>query len=113
MRGYDEREVNSDQGYVVNIELRAPEFRPAKRLGLSKVDDPMQVLAFWDFGCGYDHTLLPGEPATTRLSSVGIGIRYTISTHVSARADYGRQLATTGLDALNGGRADVGIVISY
>ena len=44
---------------------------------------------------------------------MGVGLRYTIKSNVSIRADYGFQLLKTGLDEDHGGRGDIGIVISY
>jgi hemolysin activation/secretion protein len=113
VRGYDEREVNSDEGYLVNVELRTPSMSIAKRMGWTRFDDELQLLAFYDYGVGNDHTLLPGEPSNTTLSAAGVGLRYTISSNVSVRADYGFQLDKTGLDTDHGRRGDIGIVISY
>jgi hemolysin activation/secretion protein len=113
VRGYDEREVNSDEGYILNVELRTPSISVGKRLNWTKFDDQLQLLAFWDYGQGYNHTLLPGEPSSNTLTSVGVGLRYTIDSNVSVRADWGFQLKKTGLDNEHGGRGDIGIVISY
>jgi hemolysin activation/secretion protein len=113
VRGYDEREVNSDEGYLFNIELRTPSMSIGKRFGWTRWKDQLQFLAFWDYGVGYDHTLLPGEPSDTPLSAVGAGLRFTIDSNVSVRADYGFQLHKTGLDREHGSRGDIGVVISY
>jgi hemolysin activation/secretion protein len=113
VRGYDEREVNNDEGYVLNVELRTPSVSLGKRMGWTRFDDQLQFLAFWDYGVGYDHTLLPGEPADNDLAAVGLGLRYTISSHLSVRADYGIQLHKSVLDNDHGSRGDIGIVLSY
>ena len=42
-----------------------------------------------------------------------MGLRYTISSNVSVRADYGFRLNKTGLDDDRGRRGDIGIVISF
>jgi hemolysin activation/secretion protein len=113
IRGYDEREVNNDEGYIFNLELRTPTLRIGKTFGWNQFNDQLQLLAFWDTGAGYNHNPLPGEASETSLSSVGGGLRYSINTNLSVRADYGFQLQNTGLDTLHGGRGDIGVVISY
>ena len=113
IRGYDEREVNEDEGYIFNVELRTPTLSLGKVLGWTPFNDQLQLLAFWDYGAGYNHQLLPGEPSEISLSSLGGGLRYSINTNLSVRADYGFQLENTGLDNLHGGRGDIGVVISY
>jgi hemolysin activation/secretion protein len=113
VRGYDEREVNADEGYIFNVELRTPAMYPGKWVGRGGWHDQLQFLAFFDHGTGYDHTLLPNEPTDTPLSAVGLGLRYTIDSNVSVRADFGFQLQKTGLDRDNGNRGDIGIVVSY
>lgn len=113
VRGYDERELNSDEGYIYNLELRTPVFTPGKILGVGRGSDQLQFLVFWDYGSGRNHTPLPGEPPHRALSALGVGLRYTIKSNVSIRADYGFQLLKTGLDEEHGGRGDLGVVISY
>jgi hemolysin activation/secretion protein len=114
IRGYDEREVNSDEGYILNAEIRTPTMSLGRHLRRDHAaKDQLQFLAFWDYGSGNDHRLLPGEPSDTALSAMGLGLRYTIGSNVSIRADYGFQMLKTHLDNDNGGRGDIGIVISY
>jgi len=73
----------------------------------------LQLLGFWDYGAGFNHTLLVGEPDETPLSSLGAGLRYTINTYVSVRFDYGFQLLSTVFDSDHGSRSDLGVVVSY
>jgi hemolysin activation/secretion protein len=113
VRGYDEREVNADEGYVFTTELRAPPISLGSLLGWSRVQDQLQLLAFWDTASAHNYRLLPGEVSETALSSVGGGLRYTVNTYVSVRFDFGFQLVHTGFDNDQGSRSDLGIVISY
>jgi hemolysin activation/secretion protein len=113
VRGYDEREVNSDEGYLFNVELRTPSMSIGKRMGWTRFDDQLQLLGFFDTAAGNDRNLLPGEPSETTLSAYGAGLRYTIKSNISVRADYGFQLNRTGLDNDHGRRGDLGIVVSY
>jgi hemolysin activation/secretion protein len=113
IRGYDEREVNTDDGYIFNVELRTPPVSIGDALGWTHFQDQLQFLGFWDYGAATNHDLLPGETSETPLSAVGFGVRYSIDPYLSLRADYGFQLLSTGLDQQHGSRADVGVVISY
>jgi len=113
VRGYDEREVNGDEGYIFTTELRTPSISFGEIIGHPEFRDQLQLLGFWDYGAGYNHTLLPGEVSETPLSSIGAGLRYTINTYVSVRFDYGFQLLRTGFDNDHGSRSDLGVVVSY
>ncbi len=113
VRGYDEREVNTDEGYVFSAELRSPPLSLGDIFGWHPLQDQLQFLGFWDYGSAYNHTLLPGEASEIALSSVGGGVRYTVNSYVSVRFDYGFQLVHTGFDNDHGARSDLGVVISY
>jgi hemolysin activation/secretion protein len=113
VRGYDEREVNADEGYLFTAELRTPPLSLGNIFGWSAFQDQLQFLAFWDTGSAQNYHLLPGEVSEIGLSSVGGGVRYTINTYVSVRFDYGFQLTNTRFDSDQGSRSDLGVVISY
>ena len=113
VRGYDEREVNGDEGFLFSTEVRTPTIGIGDLCGFPAFQDQLQFLAFWDYGAANNHTLLPGEASETPLSSVGFGIRYTINTYLSLRYDYGFQLLHTGFDNDHDSRSDLGIVVSY
>ena len=114
IRGYDTRVVNSDLGVIVSNELRTP---PVSLLGLAGVksaSDKLQLLVFADYGLAKNKDLLPGEKARTRLLGVGPGLRYTISSHLSVRADYGCQLINdSDLGRKSASRWHLGVVLSY
>jgi hemolysin activation/secretion protein len=113
IRGYDERDVNADEGYIFSTEVRTPPVSIGELFGHPEVHDQLQFVGFWDYGAAHNHELLPGEPDEIPLSSVGGGVRYAIGTYLSLRFDYGFQLLSTGLDADHGSRSDLGIVVSY
>jgi hemolysin activation/secretion protein len=113
VRGYDEREVNTDDGYIFTTEVRTPTFSLGDLFHCAEFKDQLQLLAFWDYGSGSNHDPLPGEPSEIPLSSLGFGVRYTINTYVSLRYDYGFQLLRTGFDNDHGSRSDLGVVVSY
>jgi len=113
VRGYDEREVNTDEGYVFSTELRSPPISLGEMFDCAAFQDQLQFLAFWDTGSAYNHSPLAGETSQIGLSSVGAGVRYTINSYVSVRFDYGFQLVNTGFDNDQGSRSDLGVMISY
>ena len=113
VRGYDEREVNADEGYIFTTELRTPPVSLGEFFGSQVFKDQLQFLAFWDYGAAYNFAPLAGEAAEIPLSSLGLGVRYNINTYVAVRFDYGFQLLRTGLDNDHGSRSDLGIVLSY
>lgn len=93
VRGYDTRVYNADSGWLTTAEVRTPGRRALSATRrFETIEDRLQLLAFVDFGAGRNHRRLPGEAAETKLLGAGPGLRYTISTHLSLRADYGWQL---------------------
>jgi hemolysin activation/secretion protein len=113
VRGYDEREVNTDDGFIFTTEVRTPTISFGQLGGCALFKDQLQFLAFWDYGDGSNHSPLPGETNEIPLSSVGVGLRYTINTYLSLRYDYAFQLLRTGFDNDHGSRSDIGVVLSY
>ena len=97
VRGYDERQVNSDEGWIISNELRTPAFSPLKdwcKWGWA--DDKLQFLGFFDYGVGRNVHLQPLEPSSKTLSSVGCGLRYSARKNLELRFDYGWQLRDLG-----------------
>jgi hemolysin activation/secretion protein len=113
VRGYDEREVNTDDGFIFTTEVRTPTISFGELGGCAAFKDQLQFLGFWDYGDGSNHNPLPGETNEIPLSSLGVGLRYTINTYLSVRYDYAFQLLRTGFDNDHGSRSDIGVVLSY
>ncbi|MEM1157491.1 MAG: ShlB/FhaC/HecB family hemolysin secretion/activation protein [Verrucomicrobiota bacterium] len=114
VRGYEEREVNGDEGYFFSTELRTASFRPLQWVGVKKIEDNLQLLGFWDWGQVSNIALLAGEDAHAIVSSVGVGARYTINPYLSFRFDYGWQLTDSGMsDRGESGRGHMGLTLSY
>lgn len=112
VRGYNEREVNGDEGVLLRNELRTPLFRAAE-FGLGDRGQ-MQGLTFLDYGVVRNKRLLPGEVKRVSLSSVGFGLRYELAQSVSARFDYGWQLHDAGVPgAQSHSRAHVALMASF
>jgi hemolysin activation/secretion protein len=118
VRGYDERELNNtDEGWVLRNELRTPALNPLKWCGVESVRDQLQFLVFWDYASAraYQGSVTRQDGlavGSETLASVGPGIRYSVNTWLSLRADYGFQLNDAGNDRRNS-RWHVGVILSY
>ena len=93
VRGYKEREVNGDNAFVWNFELRTTlvsllNYVFHKR----KYPDKLQVLVFYDLGWESVKRATKVEDKRELLMSVGPGLRYNIRTNVNLKVDWGIQL---------------------
>jgi hemolysin activation/secretion protein len=85
VRGFLERAVATDRGYVVNLEVYSPDY--AKQMG---VEGSLKGLFFYDWASG--HNLAATTFSRTNVSSMGIGLRYNLKKDISARFDIARVL---------------------
>ena len=112
VRGYDERQANGDQGYLIRNELRTPAFSLGAPLPGKEAQ--LQLLAFLDYGMVRNKRLLPGEDRSVELASAGLGSRLSIDQNVSARFDYGWQLKDSGIPGgPRNSRAHFSLLVSY
>lgn len=91
VRGYEERQLNYDNGVIFNAEFRTPAFRLATRKKPDQLDG-LQFLAFFDYGYGRDHSVIPTIPKNDFLMGIGPGVRYTYDPHITLRLDWGIKL---------------------
>ena len=89
VRGFNERAVSADSGYVVNAEIYTPEL--AKTTGAR---GSLRALAFYDFARGYNHNVPAGSlvPTNVGIASVGAGLRYALGKDFSLRFDLAQVL---------------------
>lgn len=113
VRGYDEREINADQGIMTSLELRSPELAWDTTIAKRKLKHRIQFLTFWDYGNACNRSSRPGEPKHSILQSVGIGLRYRLGANVSVRLDYGHRLSHPDTDFNDNGRIHLGVLVSY
>jgi hemolysin activation/secretion protein len=119
VRGYDERAVNGDNGFLVSTEVATPPVSLAQIFGLQKIKDQLQFLGFVDYGGTTLHQVTAADVnPNNNLLGVGPGMRYVISPYVSIRFDYGFQLidtgvADTGFESRHHSRGHLGVVVSY
>ena len=94
VRGFQERTVAGDRGFVTNFELWSP---PIERL------DGLRLLGFVDYG--FKSLLEPQakQRGTDSLSSIGIGARWNFREMVAFSVDYGLPLAHADGEAASRG----------
>jgi hemolysin activation/secretion protein/outer membrane protein OmpA-like peptidoglycan-associated protein len=85
VRGYLEREVSNDEGFVLNFEVYTPELAPKFNI----TDGSFRLLAFIDHGNGWK-VPLPGEAMVQEaVGSVGVGFRSAYK-YTTAKLDIAR-----------------------
>jgi hemolysin activation/secretion protein len=114
LRGYEEREANGDDGFVLVNELHGPPLHVLKSFNRGGAGDSLDPLIFFDYGIVASHERLPGEPKRLELASAGVGIRYSLGGYLNLRADYGWQLKESGVsDFRRDQRGHISVVMSY
>jgi hemolysin activation/secretion protein len=110
VRGYEERILNVDNAFLMNLGIETPHWGPMKALGVCEMRDELYFLAFFDYGVGGNHQF---GPSFCQLASVGPGIRYQMDRYFTLRFDYGFQLWHSGFDNLSDSRYNFGMILSY
>jgi len=105
VRGYTERRFNADNAICINAEI-AP-----LKMSIFK-QDRLILLAFSDFGFGFNYQVQDLAQKSQYLWSVGFGAKYQFSTFISLNADYGVQLRHLYQD-IDLGRFHVNMAVSY
>jgi hemolysin activation/secretion protein len=113
VRGYDEREANGDNGFLISSELATPPISLGNLVGIAAASDQLQFLGFVDYGGTSLHNAGPSDVnPNTNLLGVGPGLRYAITPYMSFRFDYGFQLIRTGFDSRYDSRGHIGLTMS-
>lgn len=110
VRGFEEREVNSDEGILLVNEIRTPNYDLSSKLHLPFRAGSLQFLGFWDYGLGNNRSDPDGSHV---VSSMGFGGRYRFGSNVSLRFDYGWQLNGKDEDIQSDSLGHVGLVVAY
>lgn len=94
VRGYYNRTLNGDDGFLVSIETRSPPVNLLHHRMQGRVLDNIQFLAFIDYGLTREHKPEPSDviDESDYLLSIGPGIRYVIDPYFSLRFDWGIRL---------------------
>lgn len=109
VRGFIEREVSSDKGYVLNAELYAPDLAP----GMEMPNGSFRLLGFIDYANG-QVVPLAGETATrTTAGSIGAGLRFTYGKNLMAKFDLARVTQGAGNSRAGDRRGHISLVASW
>ncbi|MEM8830298.1 MAG: ShlB/FhaC/HecB family hemolysin secretion/activation protein [Cyanobacteria bacterium P01_G01_bin.19] len=84
IRGYAENRLVTDNGAFTSVELRIP---------VTSNPQTFQLIPFAEVGTGWNNEE-PGADPTT-LASLGLGLRWSITSNLSTRLDYGIPLLET------------------
>src|ERR1051326_59609 len=112
VRGYDERVLLGDIGWIVNNEIRTPAIPLAEVLNVPGVSDQLQLLAFFDYGYLHIRNVQQGDQRNSTLYSTGVGLRYSLRHNLSVRFDYGFPLTEKGLNERDS-RMHLGALLSF
>lgn len=82
VRGFSERAMTTDRGYVVNLELTTPDFA-------GKVGAPgsLRGIFFYDFASGRNVDPSGTANGFANIAALGAGLRYTLKQDIVARFD--------------------------
>jgi hemolysin activation/secretion protein len=90
VRGFRENELVRDNGVIGSLEGRVPLFQlPLPRIG-EPLDGMVQLAPFFDFGRGWNTGR--ASPRPSDIASVGLGLRWEVSSLLSAQLYYGYAL---------------------
>ena len=110
VRGYNERVVNGDNAFCFNFEIQTVRWQFFNRCGTR---DEFYLLAFADYGVANSVHRLPGEDKFQNLFSIGPGLRYSIGSYLSVRADWGYRFVQIQDGQEQGGKFHLGALVSY
>lgn len=109
VRGFLEREVSSDKGYVLNGEIYTPEL--ASRVGLES--GSFRLLGFIDHAGGQDVPLAGEIARYTTAGSVGAGFRFAYGKNIVAKFDWARVTQGAGNRVVGSNRGHLSMVASW
>ncbi|HUR45556.1 MAG TPA: ShlB/FhaC/HecB family hemolysin secretion/activation protein [Candidatus Saccharimonadales bacterium] len=114
IRGYDERVLTGDEGWILSNEIRSPALPLGNITGIRDAKDELQVLGFFDCGGArvIDPTGADGANPNKTLASVGAGMRYTVGRNLSFRLDYGFPLMEKSINERSS-RVHLGALLSF
>jgi hemolysin activation/secretion protein len=92
VRGLQEREIQSDQGFTANAEVYTPDLCAHLRGGGAT---SCTLLTFFDDGHVYRNDALPGEETRQSANSTGVGLRLSRGRYLSLQMDYGRVVSAS------------------
>jgi len=106
VRGFGERDLATDSGFVTNVELYTPNL-------CTRAFWQCRLLGFYDSAWGQRNHILPGELRRTAISSVGLGLRFAAGSRASVQLDYGHGIHTGQVQATSKNKLHVRVGLAY
>jgi len=106
VRGFGERDLATDSGFVTNVELYTPNL-------CTRAFWQCRLLGFYDSAWGERNHILPGELRRTAISSVGLGLRFAAGSSASVQLDYGHGIHTGQVQATSKNKLHVRVGLAY
>lgn len=113
VRGFDQRVARGDHGAWGTFELYTPEISLARIGDWENETDSLRFLGFFDAANLGNEDLLPGEPSSYQIGSVGVGLRWNYSDWFKFRLDYGYPVFTENVIADESGRFHIGATATF
>ena len=82
VRGFSERAVATDTGFVLNVEAYSPELQ-----SLLSAPGNLRGVIFYDVAHGWNNSAVAPDPARAGLASWGLGLRYAYNKSTSLKLD--------------------------
>lgn len=93
VRGYEEHQVNVDNGFIFNFEFRSPKVSLLKFCNPKYTEDRWSAVAFYDMGMGWEDKQVGDLGWSYFLGGIGPGMRFSIGEWMYARVDWAYRLA--------------------
>jgi hemolysin activation/secretion protein len=106
VRGFGERDLAADSGFVTNVELYTPNL-------CTRAFWQCRLLGFYDSAWGQRNHILPGELRRTAISSVGLGLRFAAGSSTSVQLDYGHAVHAGEIAATSKNKLHVRVGLAY
>jgi hemolysin activation/secretion protein len=109
VRGFNEREISAERGYVANFEIYTPDI--ANPIGLKAWN--LRLLGFYDFGHVQRVDPQPGDIAEQSIGSLGVGMRLGLGKGFSFKGDIAHTLQEGGQRRRGSTRIGVSAVVVF
>ena len=113
VRGFDQRVARGDEGFWGTFELYTPELSMGRIFDWENETDSLRFLGFFDAANLSNVDLLPLEPTSFQIGSVGLGLRWNYSDWFKFRVDYGYPVFTENVIADESGRFHIGATATF
>lgn len=113
VRGFDQRVARGDHGFWTTFELYTPELSFGRIFDWENETDSLRFLGFFDAASLGNDELLVGEPSSSQIGSVGMGLRWNYSDWFKFRLDYGYPVFTENVIADESGRFHIGATATF